>query len=122
MKTTWQKIVTKIPGRRVQGGGYDVEFFSPNGIRYYNGDGAITLWSAILKGVPDEDGKRSFWIFDYVRAVYLPSVLSWDDGGPLNADERAMVLAGIRSAHKRIRNRVKFIVDDEMYRRLEGSK
>jgi hypothetical protein len=95
MKTTWRKIVTKIPGRRVQGPGYDVELFSPNGIRYRDGAHAVTLWSEILKGVPDENGKRSFWIFDYVRGVYLPTTLRWDDGTALDPGEYERALVGI---------------------------
>ena len=116
---TWRKVVTKIPGRLIQGDGYVVEIFSPNGLRYSDGANTITLWSAILKGEPDEHGKRSFWIFDYVRAVYLPTALKWDSGTGATTSEVDALFAAIRQVHRKIRNRLTFITDDEVYRKLD---
>ena len=95
--------------KRVDCDGYVVYMFFPHAVRYEQPDRTLTLSSEPLLD-EDERGKRG-----WLRGIYLPSTLRWDDGVVVSPAESKLILDRLSSALRKKSEHYKFVYRDDVY-------
>jgi hypothetical protein len=95
--------------KRFAGDGYVVKMYFPHGVRYMEGDHVLTLSSEPL--LEKNELGRERWL----TAVYLPTLLKWDSGIPIDSVDADIVLSRIKKALKSGLKRYKLISRDDIY-------
>lgn len=116
--TKWQDLFDRDEGRVVAGVGFSVLLYTHGNLRYSEGDRSITLLTNV---VDESDRLGGRWLIfpRMVLIVYLPVLLKWDSGAPLDSAVTPIVIGRIMKAIATAGESARVEVSDEAYLQAE---
>jgi hypothetical protein len=95
--------------KRIEGNGFTIYLFFPHGVRYRDAAHVLTLSSEPL--LEEDERKKRRWL----RGIYLPSSLRWDDGVSVTSVDEQLVLERMKAALQEKAEHYKFIQRDDVH-------